>query len=201
MGWPPSCGLGRRRRGLSATLPLFVVVLLLLLLFFSTPGTALTHRHTGTRHLMPSPSLCSSLQSALEYHVRELTPSRRTTCLVLPSCRDVWHAGEGERRLGGAADDDDGGGGRVLLVLGPGGGAPGAGGAGVVAAHLPQPLRGLPPLPTRPRRHPARPELPARVLPGGLALQVRQQALHALTQRQRQRQRQRRRHLSLLRTR
>jgi hypothetical protein len=107
----------------------------------------------------------------------ELTP-RSCACLLLPLCRDV-HA-------------DDQGGGRERR-----GGAPGAGGAGVVAAHVPQPLRGLPPLPPRPRRHPARPELPARVLPGGLALQVRQQALHALIE---PLTRQRRRHLSLLRT-
>ena len=94
----------------------------------------------------------------------------------LAFCRDV-HVGEGESRRSGGA------GGRVLLGPRDGGGAAGAGGARVVAADVPQPVRGLPPLPAGARRHPARPELPARVLPGGLALQVRQQALHALTHR------------------
>lgn len=77
-----------------------------------------------------------------------------------------------------------GGGGGVLLQLGIGGGGGGAaeaGGAGVVAADVPEPVRRLPPMPAGARGHPARPELPARVLPGGVALQVRRQALHALT--------------------
>ncbi|CAO1943858.1 unnamed protein product, partial [Urochloa humidicola] len=75
---------------------------------------------------------------------------------------------------------DGGAGGGVLLGLLGCGGAAGAGGARVVAADVPEPVRGVPPVPAGARGHPARPELPARVLPGGMALQVRQQALHAL---------------------
>ncbi|CAN6290589.1 unnamed protein product, partial [Urochloa humidicola] len=82
----------------------------------------------------------------------------------------------------GGEDGSGGAGGRVLLGpgCGGGGGAAGVGGARVVAADVPQPVRGVPPVPAGARGHPARPELPARVLPGGLALQVRQQAIHAL---------------------
>jgi hypothetical protein len=83
-------------------------------------------------------------------------------CFSLAFCR-ARHSGEAWR--GGA-----GGGGGGGVHVGP----------GVVAANVPQPVRGLPPVPPGARRHPARPELPARVLPGGLALQVREQALHAL---------------------
>ncbi|URD95675.1 hypothetical protein MUK42_31090 [Musa troglodytarum] len=49
-----------------------------------------------------------------------------------------------------------------------------------VAADMPGSLRPLLPLPAGPRGHPSWPERPTRVLPGGMAMQMRQQPLHAL---------------------
>ncbi|RRT36738.1 hypothetical protein B296_00041692 [Ensete ventricosum] len=54
----------------------------------------------------------------------------------------------------------------------------------VVAADMPGSLRPLLPLPAGPRGHPSWPEPPTRVLPGGMAMQMRQQPLHALRPRQ-----------------
>jgi hypothetical protein len=56
-----------------------------------------------------------------------------------------------------------------------------AGGAGVVAADVPREVRAVRAVPRHPRGHPARRRPPVGVLPGGVALQVRQQALHAMT--------------------
>ncbi|URE14172.1 hypothetical protein MUK42_13391 [Musa troglodytarum] len=50
----------------------------------------------------------------------------------------------------------------------------------VVAAYLPGSLRPVLPLPAGSRGDPAGPKCSARVLPGGMAMQVRQQALHAM---------------------
>jgi hypothetical protein len=163
MAWPSRSGR-RRRRSLSAAL----LLVLLLLLSSPAPGTvplSLSHTHTTCR-------LCISAAS-----VRLLCFTRAHMRVFSRAlCRDVHVGGEGESRSGGA------GSGRVLVGPGGGdGGAAGAGGTRLVAADVPQPVRGVPPVPAGARGHPARPELPARVLPGGLALQVRQQALHALT--------------------
>jgi hypothetical protein len=106
---------------------------------------------------------------------------RRFACVILPAHMRVFsRALQGRaRRQGGQPVGWRRG--RVLVGPGGDGGAAGAGGARFVVADVPQPVRGMPPVPAGARDHPARPELPARVLPGGLALQVRQQALHALT--------------------
>ena len=53
-------------------------------------------------------------------------------------------------------------------------------GAGVVAADVPRAVRAVHAVPGHPRGHPARGGTPVGVLPGGVALQVRQQALHAM---------------------
>ena len=53
-------------------------------------------------------------------------------------------------------------------------------GAGVVAADVPRAVRAVHAVPSHPRGHPARGGTPVGVLPGGVALQVRQQALHAM---------------------
>jgi hypothetical protein len=151
MGWPSRCG------GLRRSLP---AAYLLLFLFFAAAFTGKDDDDL--------PPLLPGTTRAVSDLTRTLV-----VCFSLAFCR-ARHSGEAWR--GGA-----GGGGGVHV--GPGvvdGAAAGAGGAGVVAANVPQPVRGLPPVPPGARRHPARPELPARVLPGGLALQVREQALHAL---------------------
>jgi len=53
-------------------------------------------------------------------------------------------------------------------------------GAGVVAAAVPHAVWAVHAVPSHPRGHPARGGTPVGVLPGGVALQVRQQALHAM---------------------
>jgi hypothetical protein len=55
-----------------------------------------------------------------------------------------------------------------------------AGGSGVVAADVPGPVRAVRAVPADPGGDPARRRPAVGVLPGGVALQVRQQALHAL---------------------
>ena len=52
--------------------------------------------------------------------------------------------------------------------------------AGVVAADVPGPVRAVHAVPGDPRGHPFGGGAPVGVLPGGVALQVRQQALHAV---------------------
>lgn len=56
-----------------------------------------------------------------------------------------------------------------------------AGGARVVAADVPRAVRAVLAVPAGPRSDPARGGAPVGVLPGGVAVQVRQQALHAVS--------------------
>lgn len=58
-----------------------------------------------------------------------------------------------------------------------------AGGSGFVAADVPRAVRAVRAVPGHPRGHPARRRTPVGVLPGGVALQVRRQALHAMIMR------------------